>query len=45
MPEAKGAIRNDNLLVPIGAAHKSNAEKHTDLYCEPGIAAVVAASV
>lgn len=43
---AAGATRwNDNFLVPIGATHKTNAEKLIDFYYQPDVAAEVAAWV
>ena len=45
MPEAKGLIWSDNFMVPIGATHKTNAEKLMDFYYDPDVAAEVAAYV
>jgi spermidine/putrescine transport system substrate-binding protein len=45
LPEAGGTIWSDNLMIPIGATHKSNAEKLIDYYYDPGVAAQVAAWV
>ncbi|GAA1918124.1 spermidine/putrescine ABC transporter substrate-binding protein [Arthrobacter gandavensis] len=45
MPEAGGTLWSDNLLVPIGATHKTNAEKLMDYYYDPVNAATVAAYV
>lgn len=45
MPEAKGLIWSDNFMVPIGATHKTNAEKLMDFYYQPDVAAEVAAYV
>ena len=45
LPEAGGTLWSDNLLVPIGATHKSNAEKLMDYYYDPVNAATVAAYV
>ena len=45
IPEAGGTIWNDNFLVPIGSTRKSNAEKLTDYYYAPEVAAEVAAWV
>jgi spermidine/putrescine transport system substrate-binding protein len=45
MPEAKGLIWSDNFMVPIGATHKTNAEKLMDFYDDPDVAAEVAAYV
>ncbi len=45
LPEAGGTLWSDNLLVPIGATHKANAEKLMDYYYDPVNAATVAAYV
>lgn len=45
IPEAGGTLWSDNLLVPIGSPHKTNAEKLMDFYYDPKIAAEVAAYV
>ncbi|MBD7996794.1 spermidine/putrescine ABC transporter substrate-binding protein [Arthrobacter sp. Sa2CUA1] len=45
IPEAGGTLWSDNLLVPIGATHKANAEKLMDYYFDPVNAATVAAYV
>lgn len=45
LPERKGLIWSDNLMVPIGSPHKSNAEKLINYYYEPEVAAEVAAYV
>lgn len=45
IPEAGGTLWSDNLLVPIGATHKTNAEKLMDYYYDPVNAATVAAYV
>jgi len=45
LPEAGGTLWSDNLLVPIGATHKTNAEKLMDYYYDPVNAATVAAYV
>jgi len=45
VPESGGTLWSDNLLVPIGAPHKANAEKLINFYYDPAIAAEVAAYV
>lgn len=45
LPEAGGTLWSDNLMVPIGATHKLNAEKLMDYYYDPAVAAQVAAYV
>lgn len=45
LPESGGLIWADNMLVPMGAAHKANAEQLMDYYYEPAVAAEVAAYV
>jgi spermidine/putrescine transport system substrate-binding protein len=45
IPEAGGTLWNDNFLVPIGSARKTNAETLINYYYEPGVAAEVAAYV
>ena len=45
LPEAGGTLWSDNLMVPIGSAHKANAEKLMNYYLEPENAATVAAYV
>jgi spermidine/putrescine transport system substrate-binding protein len=45
LPESGGTLWSDNLLVPIGSPHKTNAEKLFDFYYQPEIAAKVAAYV
>ncbi|MER2136001.1 MAG: spermidine/putrescine ABC transporter substrate-binding protein [Arthrobacter sp.] len=45
IPEAGGTLWSDNLMVPIGATHKTNAEKLMDYYYDPVNAATVAAYV
>ena len=45
LPEAGGTLWSDNMLVPIGAPHKKNAEKLMDYYYDPAVAAEVAAYV
>jgi len=42
LPEAGGTLWSDNMLVPIGAPHKKNAEKLMDYYYDPAVAAKVA---
>jgi spermidine/putrescine transport system substrate-binding protein len=45
LPEAGGTLWSDNLLVPVGSPHKTNAEKLMDYYYDPAVAAEVAAYV
>ena len=45
LPETGGTLWSDNLMVPIGSPHKTNAEKLINFYYEPAIAAEVAAYV
>ncbi|CEA09544.1 Spermidine/putrescine-binding periplasmic protein precursor [Arthrobacter saudimassiliensis] len=45
LPEAGGTLWSDNLMVPIGARHKANAEMLMDYYFDPVNAATVAAYV
>jgi len=45
LPDTGGTLWSDNLMVPIGSPHKTNAEKLFDFYYEPAIAAEVAAYV
>ena len=42
LPEAGGTLWSDNLLVPVGSPHKTNAEKLMDYYYDPAVAAKVA---
>jgi spermidine/putrescine transport system substrate-binding protein len=45
IPEAGGTLWSDNLMVPIGARHKKNAEALMNYYYDPKVAAEVAAYV
>jgi len=45
LPETGGTLWSDNLMVPIGSPHKTNAEKLFNFYYDPAIAAEVAAWV
>ncbi|MDM8083530.1 spermidine/putrescine ABC transporter substrate-binding protein [Cellulomonas cellasea] len=45
IPEAGGTLWSDNLLVPVGSTHRSNAEDLFDYYYQPEVAAQVAAWV
>jgi len=45
LPEAGGTLWSDNMMVPIAAPHKGNAEKLMNFYYEPQVAAEVAAYV
>jgi spermidine/putrescine transport system substrate-binding protein len=44
-PDTGGNLWTDNLLIPVGAANKENAEKLIDWYYQPEIAAELAAWV
>ena len=45
IPEAGGTLWSDNLIVPVGSTHRSNAEDLFDYYYQPEVAAQVAAWV
>jgi spermidine/putrescine transport system substrate-binding protein len=45
VPDSGGTISSDNMMVPIGARHKANAEKLMNYYYDPEVAATVAAYV
>lgn len=45
IPESGGTLWTDNMVIPIGAKHKKNAEKWMDFYYDPVNAARVAAYV
>ncbi|MFG2559397.1 PotD/PotF family extracellular solute-binding protein [Streptomyces sp. NPDC048496] len=45
VPAAGYIISSDNLLVPVKARHKTNAEKLIDYYYEPSVAAKLAAYI
>jgi spermidine/putrescine transport system substrate-binding protein len=45
LPEAGGTLWSDNLMIPIGATHKANAEELMNYYYDPAVAAQVAAYV
>jgi len=45
IPDAGGMLWSDNMLVPIGAQHKANAEKWMNYYYDPKVAAELAAWV
>jgi spermidine/putrescine transport system substrate-binding protein len=45
VPDTGGTVASDNLMVPVGARHKANAEKLMNYYYEPEVAAKVAAYV
>lgn len=45
IPESGGTLWTDNMIIPIGATHKKNAEKWMDFYYDPTNAARVAAYV
>jgi spermidine/putrescine transport system substrate-binding protein len=45
LPSKGGTLWNDNFIIPIGSAHKKNAEKLINYYYDPEVAAQVAAYV
>ena len=45
IPESGGTLWTDNLLIPVGAKHKKNAETWLNYYYQPEIAATIAAYV
>ena len=45
IPEAGFLLWSDNMLIPVGATHQSNAEQWIDFYYRPEVAAQVAAWV
>jgi spermidine/putrescine transport system substrate-binding protein len=45
LPSKGGTLWNDNFIVPIGSAHKKNAEALINYYYDPEVAAQVAAYV
>ncbi|MEP6843319.1 MAG: spermidine/putrescine ABC transporter substrate-binding protein [Pseudolysinimonas sp.] len=45
LPDAGGTLWNDNMMIPVGARHKANAEELINFYYDPEIAAEVAAYV
>ena len=45
LPDSGGTLWSDNLEIPIGATHKSNAEELINYYYDPEVAATVAAYV
>ncbi len=45
LPSKGGTLWNDNFLIPIGSAHKKNAEALINYYYDPEVAAQVAAYV
>jgi spermidine/putrescine transport system substrate-binding protein len=45
IPPTGGTLWSDNLLIPIGSPHKTNAEKLINYYYDPVVAAEVAAYV
>jgi len=45
LPEAGGTLWSDNMLVPVGSPHKTNAEKLMNYYYDPKVAATVEAYV
>lgn len=45
VPDSGGTLWSDNMMVPIGAHHKANAETLMNYYYDPAVAAQVAAYV
>jgi spermidine/putrescine transport system substrate-binding protein len=45
VPDSGGTLWSDNMMVPIGARHKANAEKLMNYYYDPTVSATVAAYV
>ena len=45
IPDAGGTLWTDNMMVPVGSPHKTNAEMLMDYYYDPEVAAQVAAWV
>ncbi|MHB0927997.1 MAG: polyamine ABC transporter substrate-binding protein [Candidatus Nanopelagicales bacterium] len=45
IPESGGTLWTDNMLIPVLAAHKKNAEAWMNFYYQPDVAATVAAYV
>jgi spermidine/putrescine transport system substrate-binding protein len=45
LPEEGGELWSDNMVVPVGATHKTNAERLMDYYYDPQVAAELAAWV
>ena len=45
IPESGGTLWTDNLIIPVGAHHKKNAETWMNYYYQPEIAATIAAYV
>ncbi|HEY3438997.1 MAG TPA: extracellular solute-binding protein [Actinotalea sp.] len=45
LPDAGGTLWSDNVMIPVGSRHKSNAEEVINYYYDPEIAAKVAAYV
>jgi spermidine/putrescine transport system substrate-binding protein len=45
IPQSGGMLWSDNLLIPIGSTHKTNAETLMNYYYDPAVAAQVAAYV
>jgi spermidine/putrescine transport system substrate-binding protein len=45
IPESGGTLWTDNMLIPVQAAHKKNAEAWMNFYYQPDVAATVAAYV
>ena len=45
IPDSGGTLWSDNVMVPIGSPHKTNAERLINYYYDPEVAALVAAYV
>jgi spermidine/putrescine transport system substrate-binding protein len=45
LPESKGTLWSDNMMVPITSRHRRNAQRLMDYYYDPLVAAKVAAYV
>lgn len=45
IPESGGTLWTDNLIIPVQASHKKNAESWMNFYYQPDVAATVAAYV
>jgi spermidine/putrescine transport system substrate-binding protein len=45
IPESGGTLWTDNMIIPVGATHKKNAETWMNFYFDPANAARVAAYV
>ena len=45
IPESGGTLWTDNMIIPVGAKHKKNAETWMNFYYQPDVAATIAAYV